>query len=324
MSGTPLISVIVPVFKVEAYLDRCVQSIVDQTYTNLEIILVDDGSPDRCPQMCDGWAKRDNRIHVIHKENGGLSDARNAGMAIASGEYISFVDSDDWIEPAFVQNLLNAMLEHDCDVAGCLYRKCVEKKEIDKDPIAYNVQVFDRLTAMAELIDNRAIEQVVWNKLYKRELVEGVFFEKGKYHEDEFWTYQIIGRINRIAVMNYVGYNYFQRTDSIMGEGYSLKRLDAVEAKKRRQMYLEESMPELAEKGRVNLAFTCMYHGQLALKWLDEKECVFNFLRNVISVNCLLHIEMMRVPIMHHVWIKMAGINLRFTCLCRNLLRIGF
>ena len=97
-----LISVIVPVYQVEEYLDRCVQSIVDQTYTNLEIILVDDGSPDRCPQMCDEWAKRDSRIRVIHKENGGLSDARNAGMQAASGTYIAFVDSDDWVSERYI------------------------------------------------------------------------------------------------------------------------------------------------------------------------------------------------------------------------------
>ena len=124
-----LISVIVPVYKVEAYLDRCVQSIVDQTYTNLEIILVDDGSPDRCPQMCDEWAKRDNRIRVIHKENGGLSDARNAGMQAASGTYIAFVDSDDWLELRCIEYLYQTAEKNACEIVGCAFRMTDGTKE---------------------------------------------------------------------------------------------------------------------------------------------------------------------------------------------------
>ena len=115
----PLISVIVPVYKVEAYLDRCVQSIVDQTYRNLEIILVDDGSPDNCPAMCDAWAEKDSRIRVIHKENGGLSDARNAGMAVTAGEFVGFVDSDDSIAPEMYQMLLERMNADGSDIAAC-------------------------------------------------------------------------------------------------------------------------------------------------------------------------------------------------------------
>ena len=324
MSGTPLISVIVPVYKVEAYLDRCVQSIVNQTYTNLEIILVDDGSPDRCPQMCDEWAKKDSRIRVIHKENGGLSDARNAGMAAASGEYISFIDSDDWIEPAFMQILLEAMLAHDCDVAGCLYRKCKESATEDSVSKNCKVQVFERLAAMSELIDNCAIQQVVWNKLYKKTISDGILFEKGKYHEDEFWTYQVIGRINRIAVTDYVGYNYFQRTDSIMGEGYSLNRLDAVEAKVRRQEYLEAYMPELAGKGSVNLAFTCMWHGQLALNDLSETSCkvVFRYLERIIDSRTVIQ-DKAALKMTHRLWLWMFRMYPKMTCRVRNLLSVG-
>ena len=119
MAYSELISIIVPVYRVEPYLDRCVQSIVDQTYQNLEIILVDDGSPDNCPAMCDAWAAKDSRVKVIHKENGGLSDARNAGLAAAAGEYIGFVDSDDWISPDMYRLLYENMAEHGSDVSAC-------------------------------------------------------------------------------------------------------------------------------------------------------------------------------------------------------------
>ena len=114
-----LISIVVPVYKVEPYLDKCVSSIVNQTYKNLEIILVDDGSPDNCPVMCDAWAEKDNRIRVIHKPNGGLSDARNAGMSAATGELIAFVDSDDWIAPDMYEKLYHRLTEDGSDIAAC-------------------------------------------------------------------------------------------------------------------------------------------------------------------------------------------------------------
>ena len=122
MSEQPLISVIVPIYKVEQYLDRCVQSIVDQTYKNLEIVLVDDGSPDNCPAMCDAWAAKDGRVQVIHKENGGVSTARNAGISIARGAFFAFVDSDDWIDSTMIAELVSCAAEYHTDVTGMLYR----------------------------------------------------------------------------------------------------------------------------------------------------------------------------------------------------------
>lgn len=323
-SSLPTITVIVPVYKTEAYLDRCVQSVVDQTYRNLEIVLVDDGSPDRCPKMCDDWAKKDSRIRVIHKENGGLSDARNAGLKIASGALICFVDGDDWIEPLYIENLLDVIEKYGCEAAGCAYRKCTQKAENDM-PAAYTAQVYDRIAAMSALIDNRAVQQVVWNKLYKRELIDGIWFEKGKYHEDEFWSYQVFAHLNRYAAIDYVGYDYYQRTDSIMGEGYSLKRLDAVEAKVRRQEYLELSMPELAGKGRVNLLFTCMWHGQMALKHLKASEVkhVFSELERIVRTTAPRSKEIRAYPIKQQVWMLLAIDKLMLVCRIRNMLGIG-
>ena len=125
-----LITVIVPVYKVEKYLDRCVQSIVDQTYTNLEIILVDDGSPDNCPKMCDEWAKKDKRIKVIHKQNGGLSDARNAGLEKAKGKYVGFVDSDDYISPIMYEKLYKCIIDNQADMAMCGFSTVDEKGKV--------------------------------------------------------------------------------------------------------------------------------------------------------------------------------------------------
>ncbi|MBR5560417.1 MAG: glycosyltransferase [Clostridia bacterium] len=324
MNNLPLISIVIPVYKTEAYLDRCVQSVLKQTYGNLEIILVNDGSPDNCPQLCDAWAEKDSRIRVVHKENGGLSDARNAGLRNADGALICFIDGDDWIEPLYVQSMYDAIRINDCDAAGCAYRKCADEA-CGGVPDAYQTRVMDRMSAMSELIDNRAVQQVVWNKLYKRELIEGIWFEKGKYHEDEFWSYQVFARMNRYAAIDYVGYDYFQRADSIMGEGYSLKRLDAVEAKVHRQEYLELSMPELAGKGRVNLLFTCMYHGQMALKHLKASEVkhVFSELERIVRTTAPRSKEISACPIKQQVWMLLAIDKLMLVCRIRNILGIG-
>lgn len=319
-----LISIIVPVYKVEAYLGRCVQSIVDQTYTNLEIILVDDGSPDRCPQMCDEWAKRDRRIRVIHKENGGLSDARNAGMAAATGEYVAFVDSDDWLAKAFIENLYNAVVSNDCEVAGCVFRMTDRMQEEESTAEANVIRIVDRYTAVGDLIDDK-IRQVVWNKLYKRALIQNIPFEKGKLHEDEFWSYQVLGQITGYTEIDYIGYFYFQRPESIMGNSYSLRRLDALQAKENRQYYLQKYMPNLADHGQRNLFFTCVYHGQLALKYLkdSERKTALELLKKKSRQWRLSPEQKKAMRITHKAWAYMAEFSLHMACRIRNLLSIG-
>lgn len=170
------ISVVVPVYKVEKYLDRCVESILAQTFTDFEVILVDDGSPDNCPAMCDAWAEKDSRIKVIHKENGGLPDARNQGVKRAMGDYIAFVDSDDRVEKTFLSTLLDGITENDADIAQCNFRRVYNNKELYK--YCYSAAVYDR-----EYIENTLIPDMVngkmyqisytrWNKIYKSELVK--------------------------------------------------------------------------------------------------------------------------------------------------------
>ena len=173
-----LISVIVPVYKVEKYLDRCVESIVNQTYKNLEIILVDDGSPDNCGAMCDNWAEKDSRIKVIHKENGGLSDARNAGMNTATGDLMGFVDSDDYISPDMYQLLYENMLENNSDISACGVQIVFEDDRpanlLTKDS---NI-VLNTGEAMKAIIEESYLKQPVWYKLYKTELIKDIPFVK--------------------------------------------------------------------------------------------------------------------------------------------------
>lgn len=319
-----LISIIVPVYGVEPYLDRCIQSIVNQTYSNLEIILVDDGSPDRCPEICDEWSKKDSRIKVIHKQNGGLSDARNAGVKAATGEYVAFVDSDDWIEIKFIEYLNRVIVKYDCDFSGCKYRKCENFCEYNHTEEELQAEIYDTISGLHALIDER-VRQVVWNKLYKRSLIESINFEKGKCHEDEFWSYQVFANSKKYVEIDYVGYNYLQRQTSIMGEKYSLKRLDAVEAKVCRQIFLEECLPEVALQAKINLLFSCMGHGQAAITKLDmaEKEYVLTYLKRIIKEYAMKKTEYKGLKVTHKIWLAMAHVEFEMVCRVRNLLHIG-
>ena len=163
-----LISVIIPIYNVEAYLDECIASVIAQTYSNLEIILVDDGSPDNCPQMCDEWAAKDSRIRVIHKENGGLSDARNAGIDIATGEYIAFVDSDDWIEPEMYEIMLAALKNENADICACNILSCFPERRNAWGCEEYTVGGSAEILSL--LYRDTAYPVSALNKLYHRKL----------------------------------------------------------------------------------------------------------------------------------------------------------
>lgn len=317
----PLISIIVPVYKVEKYLDRCVQSIVDQTYTNLEIILVDDGSPDHCPAMCDTWAEKDSRIRVMHKENGGLSDARNAGMEIAAGELMGFVDSDDWISPDMYRLLYENMLNNDSDISAC----GVEMEWEDGTPSRMLTKMgcctLNPEEAMRAVIEGTWIQDPVWYKLYKTALIRDIQFPVGKYHEDVFWTYQAVGKAKRVSVFDTPCYFYTQRASSIMGEGYSLKRLDALEAKLMRIQYIEARYPHMAINAKVNLCFFCIWSEQMVLRHMSGTERNLGLSKIQAVWNRLQNVRPRSVK--EWIWLMMAKCSLRTVAHVRNMLGIG-
>ncbi len=214
-----LISVIVPIYKVEKYLDKCVNSIINQTYTDLEIILVDDGSPDNCSAMCDEYAKQDRRIKVIHKANGGLSDARNAGLDICKGEYIAFVDSDDWLEDNYIKIMYDQIIEDKSDMVICGYQRVDEhNKVLNVDRIATNIVRYDNSNKFELLFHNNSIARIVaWNKLYARHIFDTLRYPIGRIYEDEFVIYDVINNCNKITLLPDVLYNYLVRNDSITG-----------------------------------------------------------------------------------------------------------
>ena len=321
-----LISVIVPVYNVEAYLDRCIESIVNQTYQNLEIILVDDGSPDNCPAMCDSWAAKDSRIRVIHKENGGLSDARNVGMALATGEYIAFVDSDDYIAPEMYQLLYERMVTDDCDISACGVEMVFE----DGSP-AYLLTragncVLEREAAMEAVIQESWLKQPVWYKLYKSKVVRHLLFPVGKCHEDVFWTWQAVASAEKVSVFDTPCYFYVQRSGSIMDEQYSLKRLDAVEAKQERLVYIEKEMPRLVNTAKQDLWRFCMYSMQMLMKcslpvvyYEGRKRILEALKRYPIQLS-----GTRGMPARQIIWLVIAKFFFEPTCKIRMKYKIGF
>lgn len=248
----PLISVIIPVYQVAPYLKQCIESIINQTYSNLEIILVDDGSTDESGKICDQYADTDNRINVVHQENKGLSASRNKGIELANGEYLSFIDSDDWVDQRFIDVMYKISISSGCDIVQCNFRNVIDDwTYIDKREGNYTIYSPKEFSiATYTLLSWKC--NVAWNKLYKASLFDGIRYPVGKIHEDEFTTYKLIWRANSIAATNTKLYFYRQRSDSIMGSVYSLKRLDAGLAyRERKKFYQDKNETKILELVRM-------------------------------------------------------------------------
>ena len=212
----PLISVIVPVYKVEQYLDKCVDSIVNQTYKNLEIILVDDGSPDHCPKMCDEWAKKDKRIKVIHKENGGVSSARNVGIDVSKGEYISFVDSDDWIDNTFFEELLNICLKYNSKYITCGYKRVYDNR-IEYINNSNSIIKVDSSEYLVKLLNVQNGYGFVHMKLIKKNAINDLRFNENlKVGEDALFNVMLCENIDSAIIYNKPLYNYYFNDNSVV------------------------------------------------------------------------------------------------------------
>ena len=221
------ISVIVPIYNVEEFLPRCIDSLINQTYSNLEIILVDDGSPDKCGVICDGYKEKDSRIIVIHKENGGLSDARNVGLKISSGKYVSFVDSDDYVHPQYYEVLYRALISNNSDIVVCECEKVYDIKNVNYEKKSEKID-FCSYEAKEKIMNNFfnkncGITVIACNKLFKKELFSDIEFPKGKIHEDEATTYRVFYKSRKVTYINQPLYFYYQRQNSITGEKLTRK-----------------------------------------------------------------------------------------------------
>lgn len=228
-----LVSIIIPVYNVEAYLDRCIASAVGQTYPNIEIILVDDGSTDRCPEICDSWAQKDRRVSVVHQQNRGVSAARNAGLHAASGSYILQLDSDDYLAPYAVEQLLTTAQETSADMVVCDFVKGSDEAYCFSEPRPVQPMLIDYTSALYRIYcgNHEALRFVApWCRLCRRSLYDGILYPDGKIFEDIYTTHKLICRCKQLAVLDAPLFYYYQRPDSIMNASFHIRKLDYLQA----------------------------------------------------------------------------------------------
>jgi len=281
----PRLSIIVPVYKVERYLRRCVDSLLSQTFEDFELILVDDGSPDSCPAICDDYAALDPRVRVVHKVNGGLSDARNAGIEVAQGEWLGFIDSDDWADPRMFQVLIEGALANDVDMAICgmsnvygeggrIVPQCEERREF----------VCDNVEAFGHLMVGRYIAGTVCTKLIKRSAIGDTRFLVGRFYEDAFFLNLLMPDLGRVWVTTEPLYYYLHRPASITSRSFSHKHMDMVDAYEQTMAIVKERFPQLRPQAefRLQWAYFCMLDKMLVVhgyRELPDFEPVLSFLR---------------------------------------------
>lgn len=278
-----LISIIVPIYNVEQYLDRCVQSILKQTYTNLEIFLVDDGSPDGCGAMCDDYAKNDNRIKVIHKKNGGLSDARNVAIDVATGEYIAFVDSDDYVSADYVETLYRLCKKYQCKVSVASFQTFLE----DSEPVLlsnkeYHEDCQSAIEAIEQMFYQEKFDTAAWAKLYHRSLFDtGIRYPKGLLYEDLPTTYLLMAESDKVAFCNRFVYYYLLRSNSIEGSEFCPRKMDSA-------LKIFDMMEEHRELiSKVQKAFNCRmmsfsFHLLLKMpKGYEHKDILCNRIKSI-------------------------------------------
>ncbi len=238
----PKVSIIVPVYKVEQYLEQCIESVLAQTMQDFQLILVDDGSPDSCPEICDRYVAQDNRITVIHKANGGLSSARNAAYEKATGAFIFFLDSDDYLESHALDNLLDAQQKSNADIVIGNYFYTFEAHEKAAAQFASEITLTG-YQALEKLV-NCQIQNFAWGKLIKTDLAKKHFFPEGKLFEDHYWAHSVLSEAEVVFVSSQPILHYRQRPSSI-SYSYTLDRLDMVDGWRARAEFLKENYPEL-------------------------------------------------------------------------------
>lgn len=254
------ISIVVAVYNVEKYIDKCINSIVNQSFSNFELIIIDDGSIDKSGEICDNYAKKDSRIKVIHQKNQGLSMARNNGLNIAKGNYISFIDGDDFIHKDMYEVLYQNIINEGADIAVCNYEKVIEDNELFLKKKKSKIIIYSNKAAVKQIVEkSRASMIVAWGKLYKKNLFENIVYPKGMYHEDEFVTYKLLYKASKIVETTQNLYYYLQRKESITGSKYNLKRLDKIKA-------LKEAITFFKDKEDKELVDLAIYRYMLNLQ----------------------------------------------------------
>lgn len=323
MKESKKISVIIPVHNTEKYLNKCVSSVVHQKYSNLEIILVENGSNDNSLQICNQWAQKDQRIQVFHEEITGAGHARNIGMQKAAGDYIGFIDSDDYISEDMYAWLVSIIGNY--DMAECSF------VNISQDDYAFeapdkseNVKVFNTEQALKEHLTDHYFKQLIWNKLYKKGILSGVVFPENSAIDDEFFTYRAIGNARTLVRSDARLYAYRNQTSSIMHSLNTVKRMKGVEAKLERHRYIKKNFPDLCALSAFQTAMFCVYEGQLEMRQGNHSELqdVMKTLAGTMK-SVENDIQWSELTSKEKMWLYMAYKSLQQTCKIRNTFKIG-
>ncbi len=239
------ISVIIPIFKAEIFLGKCIESVLSQDYKDFQLILVDDGSPDKCGQICEYYAKKDNRIKTIHKENGGVSDARNAGLDQASGEYLTFIDADDYVETTYLSYLLSLISQRGYQVGRANHFIDRGNSLTTNAPVKGEMMVFPRKDAVEAALYHDRVDTASWGAIYKHALFDNVRFPKGRIYEDTYVFCDIICQADCFVFGDQPQYHYVQHSGSIVNQSFNIKNLEFIDSVKRLADYAAEEYPSL-------------------------------------------------------------------------------
>ncbi len=278
------ISVVVPVYNVRTYLEKAVYSIIHQKYKNLEIILIDDGSTDGSGELCDQLKETDDRIVVYHKENGGLSSARNYGARKATGNYVSFIDSDDYIHPEMMASLYEEIKKADADVSVCGIMNVYNTKESPQCSDTQMQFVYNQKEFLKELLIGEKIPGSICNKLLKKEVVEKISFPEGKIYEDAFYHLELVKVAKTYVVTTKPYYYYYHRSNSITTQKYNTRKLDIIEVYTKYKEYIEVEFPDLKEEAffRLSYGYFVVLDSMLLVehyKELENYQSVIRFLK---------------------------------------------
>lgn len=258
------VSVIVPIYKVEKYLRKCIDSLISQSYKNLEIILVDDGSPDNCGIICDEYSKLDERIKVIHKKNGGLSDARNAGLKVVTGEFIIFVDSDDYVSNDYIEYMYNLILKTKADIGIVMELKFNGNVKIPR--VKEKIKIYDSCEGLISMLYQKEFSNGVNSKIYSRKIIDGIEFPVGEIYEDLGTIYKYFLKAKKIVFSNLPKYYYLQRNDSIMGSSFKKQDMDYIYQAEKLRKDVEILNDDIVNKAAISRYISANFSVLLKIK----------------------------------------------------------
>ena len=320
----PIISIIVPIYNVGKYLPKCIESILNQTFKNFELILVNDGSTDNSGVVCDDYAKKDTRIKIIHKSNGGVSSARNAGLYVAKGEYIGFVDPDDYIDKNMYEKLYRLCIDNNSDIAICRFNREINGKIQNKESTEEIIEL-NNMEAMNELFKGNLYRFSLCNKLFSKKCFNDVLFPEERIHEDLSTTYKLFDNSKKTVYINYCGYIYVRRENSILTSTYNEKRLQAFIAWDEIIEFIDKNYYEIIEQVIATFTYWCVDNILYILNQVNNSKKKNNYLNIIQKYTTKYYIYIKRNNILSRSYklrIRIFNINYKLFILGRKIRKV--